>query len=71
MISNERPSGLSLYNQNMITLDDRIKECRKDIEESLKKHELALDCYMILKAGSVTPVIDLVEMKKESPIVKA
>ena len=55
----------------MITLDDRIKECRKDIEESLKKHELALDCYMILKAGSVTPVIDLVEMKKESPIVKA
>lgn len=55
----------------MKTLDERIKECRKEIEDSLKKHELALDCAMILKAGSVVPVIDLVDAQKKPEIIKA
>jgi len=54
----------------MKTLEDRVKECRLEIEASLKKFELALDCAMVLKAGQVTPVIDLIEMKKESKLVK-
>jgi hypothetical protein len=54
----------------MKTTEERIKECRSEIEKLLKKYELALDCAVVLKAGSVTPMIDLVDMQKKPQIIK-
>jgi hypothetical protein len=41
----------------------------KEIREILTKYEVALDSFIILRAGSVSPVIDIVEAKKESKII--
>lgn len=55
----------------MQTLEQRKAECRKEIEASLKKHKLGLDCTMVLKAGSIIPVIDLIDAEPQPEIVKA
>ena len=53
----------------MKTLEERKAECRKEIEASLNKYKLGLDCTMVLKAGSVVPVIDLVDLEPKPEIV--
>jgi len=42
----------------------------KEIREVLAKYEVALEAFVVLRSGSVSPVIDIVEAKKESKLIK-
>ena len=52
------------------TFDERKVECSEEIRLILKKFGMELDCTVVLGAGTVTPMIDLVEAKKEDRIIK-